>query len=67
MCQVLGYAAGAGPPSAVSEVHIGDGAVTVNLLHPSLLQPHLKCLCPVAQLQLANLTYRPEECQTRSA
>ena len=37
---------GVGPPSATSEVHSGDSAMMVSLPHPSLLQPHVKVLCP---------------------
>ena len=45
---------GMGPLSPVAEVHIGDGAVTVSLLHPSWPQSSTTSAL-VAHLQLENL------------
>ena len=47
-----------GPPSATSEVHVGDGAVTVSPLYPSWLQPQLKCLCPGGSVPARKLQSR---------
>ena len=47
---------GMGPLSPVAEVHIGDGAVTVSLLHPSWPQSSTTSAL-VAHLQLENLQF----------